>query len=246
MHLDDPTFPPLLNGVPVKGNPGPFELACEGARAGAAGAGDVYWARSASTFSVAVVLEPEVALTQAVHMHYAAMVAFGDAFGALAPPEVGVFYQWPTTLMVNAARVGGMRLGLPEDATDDAVPTWLVTGVEVRLSVENRRAEPGHDIHNTSLEDEGCGDLDRTRLIESFSRHLLVWIHSWNEDGFRPVHDAWIGRANDVGKQATFELGGGEHSGIFTGIDDEGNLLLGTTGEETVSLRIIDAAERFG
>ena len=43
---------------------------------------------------------------------FALMVAFGDAFGAIGPPEVGVFYRWPMGFVVNAALVGRARAAL--------------------------------------------------------------------------------------------------------------------------------------
>ena len=105
MHMPDPTFPPLLTGHDVKGKPGPFETACAQAEAGEAGAGDVYWARDTARFDWACVLEPDVETARALQMHFTAMVALGDAFGAIAPPEVAFQYRWPGDLLVNG--VGG-------------------------------------------------------------------------------------------------------------------------------------------
>lgn len=245
MHQPDPTFPPLLRGIDVKGTPEPFERACADALAGTAGAGDVYWGRSTSDVRLAIVLEPEVGAAQSLQMLLALMVAFGDAFGSIGPPEVGVFYRWPTVLVVNDAVFGEMRAALPEGVTGAEVPDWLVIGLNVKLSRTARDAEPGHDLDHTTLEDEGCGDLTRTQLIESTCRHFLVWVHTWNEDGFKPVHDAWLPRAEAHKQTLSVEHGGARHTGAFLGVDEEGNMLLKPEAGEVVALSLLERVERF-
>lgn len=244
MHQADPTFPPLLSGTGVEGDPGPFERACADAASSAAGAGAVYWDRSTSDLRFAVVLEPEVQTPQAMQMLFALMVAFGDAFGAIGPPEVGMFYRWPYGLVVNDALIGRMRTGLPAAAGRGDVPDWLVVGMDVGLKRTEHEIEPGHDLAHTTLEDEGCGDLTRTELIESICRHFLVWVHTWNEDGFKPVHDAWAVRAEGRENEVSVEHGGAQHTGRFLGIDDEGNMLLKPEDGSALALSLLDVVER--
>jgi hypothetical protein len=75
--LEDPQFPPLLKGTPVA--PGVAASACalDALRAGKAGAGDLFWSRSEDRLNMAVVLEPDVALSKAAQMQHVMMVAFG-------------------------------------------------------------------------------------------------------------------------------------------------------------------------
>lgn len=244
MHQPDPTFPPLLEGVDVTGSPEPFERACADAASGAAGAGSVYWGRSTSDLKLAIILEPEVGASTSLQMLIALMVAFGDAFGSIGPPEVGMFYRWPTGVVVNDALIGRMRAGLPAGAAAADVPDWLVVAVDVRIARTDRSREPGHDLEHTTLEDEGCGDVTRTQLVESVCRHFLVWVHTWNEDGFKPVHDAWIPRAENHNETVAVIHAGADYSGRFLGIDDEGNMLLKPEQGDVVALPLLDAVER--
>ncbi len=244
MHIPDPTFPPLLSGRDVKGRPGPFQAACAAAQAGEAGAGDVFWARDTSRFDWACVLEPEVEMARALQMHFTAMVALGDAFGAIAPPEVAFHYRWPGDLLVNGGRAGRARIAAGEEDVD-GVPAWLVTGLELVIKREGRALEPGADPDNTVLHEEGCGEITRTELVESVSRHFLTWVHTWNEDGFRPVHENWLARAEGWQENITLNWAGAVHAGRFLTIDDEGNMVLkGAEGME--SLAIAEVMERPG
>lgn len=244
MQQPDPTFPPLLRGIDVDGGDRPFERACAAARDGAGHGGDVFWARSISDFELAIVLEPEVPASRSLQMMLALMVAFGDAFGSIGPPEIGLFYRWPGGLVVNGALMGEVCAALPRGTEAGEEPDWLIVGLSVSMRRRPGEDEPGHDLENTTLEDEGCADLTLTELVESVSRHFLVWIHSWQEDGFKPVHDAWIARAEGYGQEVSVGHAGGRYQGRFVGIDDEGSMLLKPTHGETVALSLMVGVER--
>lgn len=241
MHLPDPTFPPLLTGHAVKGKPGPFELACAQAAAGEAGAGDVFWARDTARLDWACVLEPEVRTSRALQMHYVLMLAFGDAFGAIAPPEVGLQFRWPSTLLVNGGIAGKARIAVgPEN--DEGIADWMAVGIGITIKRDTGGFEPGNAPEETALYEEGCGEITRTELVDSLSRHFLTWVHTWNEEGFKSIHEGWLARAENWQSEISVEWNGTQHAGTFITIDDEGNLLLKTT-DGVVSLPIADAVD---
>lgn len=227
MHLPDPTFPPLLNGHGVKSPLRPFNHAITGARTREFGAGDVVWSRNTALFDCAIVLEPEVAYERALEMLYLSMVALGDAIGALSPPEIAVTYWWPQTIRVNGAYAGEVRIAAgPQDGA--GVPEWLVLGAEIAMRGDLSDPDPGRHPDRTSLQEEGAGEFNRTDLIESYCRHFLTWLHSWEQDGFRPVHEAWLFRADGYEKDTEIDYRGERLAGHFVSLDDTGNLLLKT------------------
>lgn len=228
MTHPDPTFPPLLTGRVAIDPPDPFACAGEAAARGDAAAGHVFWLPGEETMQLAVVLEPEVPATRATQMHFAMLVAVGDALGALGPPETAVFYRWPDTILVNGAVAGRVRLALPEEAGPEDVPDWLVVGLEMVLLRPADAPEPGDEADRTTLAEEGLGDIGASLLIESVCRHFLVWIHHWTDDGFRPIHDSWMARMEDRGGDTTIVHDGTPHTGRVLGLDEEGNLMLQT------------------
>jgi BirA family transcriptional regulator, biotin operon repressor / biotin---[acetyl-CoA-carboxylase] ligase len=241
MSLPDPVLPPLLTGHPVMAPRRPFEVAVEGAETGALGAADLVWARDTSRFDCALVLEPDVDRIRAAEALFVAMVAFGDSFGAIAPPEIALTYRWPMMLCVNGARAGTMRAAISADDGPDGCPRWMVLGLCVDIRRDRRAAEPGLAPDVTDLVEEGCGELNRTELIESYSRHLLTWIHSWQVDGFGPVHELLLFRSEGYREAVSLEHGGTIVTGRFAGLDDHGNLIL-ETGQ---GIRLLDVAEAF-
>ena len=188
----------------------------------------------------ALVLEPEVVAAEALEASYIALVAFGDCLGALAPPEVGVTYRWPSSILVNGAKAGAVMVGLPEDCPPDGTPDWIVVGLYLDIGSHDGEPEPGLFLNRTTLWDEGCGDLTGTHLIESYARHIKTWLHRWEADGSRPVRDAWLARYSRPGESVRFMIDGQDRDGTFLGLDDTGNLLA-KCGDETITANLYDS-----
>lgn len=218
----EPVFPPLLRGEAAPPGADPLARATARAASGVE-AGTIVWSPRLDVLDVAAVLAPETSLKKAQAMHYAMALGLGDALGALAPPEVAVMWRWPDGVLINGARAGALRMEA-SGRTPDAEPDWLVTAVTLQIAPFGE--DPGRRPDVTSLWDEGCADLTRLRLLESWSRHFLSWIHRWDEDGFRPLHDAWRGRAEGLGETMRVAHAGREREGVFVGLDEEGDLLL--------------------
>ena len=164
-------------------------------------------------------------------MVYVAMVALGDCLGAVAvPPQVEVMFGWPDRLIVNGGLVGGVRLTVDpsawENLAEDMVPNWAVLSVEVAMIPREDMPEPGLIRHRTTLLDEGCGELTTGRLLESFSRHFLLWTNRYVSDSLRPIADNWLPRAAKRGEMVDLTFGGGRWKGTLLGLDENGGLIL--------------------
>ncbi len=178
---------------------------------------------------------------RALQMHFTSMLAFGDAFGAISPPEVALQFRWPSALLVNGAVAGAARISVgPEIA--EGIADWMIVGISLTIKRDLAGVEPGEAPNETALDEEGCGEITRTELVESLSRHFLNWVHTWNEEGFKSVHEGWLAKAENWQSEITIDWDGRQQTGTFVTIDDEGNMLL-KTAEGMVSLAIADAVE---
>ena len=229
MNGDDrPSFPPLFEGREVAGATDPFAKACAEAALGC-DAGLIVYAIAAERLAAAMVFAPEVALEDAVAMLPACGVGFQNALGALAPPEVAVHLTWEGGILVNGAACGRLRAAAAT-ADPDAVPGWLAVGLEVPLIPDDPDA-PGAEPDRTSLYEEGCVEVAPARLLEAWSRHTLVWINRWAEEGVAPLHAEWRGLAHRMGEEIALDRPGGAMHGVFVGIDERFGLLLRQGGE---------------
>ena len=240
-----PVFPPLLSGRAVKAGASAFADASHAAAHQKAGAGEVFWSQAVDRLDLAVVLEPEVDERRALQVHFVLMVACGDAVGAVGPPELAMQYRWPTAILANGAQVGRACLALPLASDPAAAPAWMVAGIEMAMLGAPDRPEPGLLPEQTTLWDEGCGDVDPVSLVESMSRHFLAWLNTWQDDGFAPVHEAWLARCEERGGELALDHAGERHQGRFLGLDEDGNLLL-QSDQGTTTLDFSAAIERFG
>jgi biotin-(acetyl-CoA carboxylase) ligase len=163
------------------------------------GAGTLVWVRSAARLEAAVVLEPELPLAAARPALLAAASALADAVSAFGPPEVPLTLRWPGMLVVNNGVVGGARLAAPPGAAEDAVPDWLVVGVEARI-VFPRGWEPGQGVDQTALAEEGwdVAEASAQELTAAWARHLMAGLADWQSSspmaGFRRLAERYLAR----------------------------------------------------
>ncbi|NOR61417.1 MAG: DUF4444 domain-containing protein [Rhodobacteraceae bacterium] len=218
------TFPPLFTGEAVSGSTDPFAKACTQAIIGV-DAGLLVHSITPDFIKAAIVFAPESSLEEAMVAMIACGVGFQNAMGALAPPEVGVHLGWQGEIYVNGGRAGRLRVAA-SDNDPSKEPDWLVVGLELDL-LQQGDGETGDRPNDTCLMMEGCGDISPIRLLESWSRHTLVWLNDVENDGPRALHEQWRGLAKGMGDEV--EIDGTK--GTFVGVDTAFGLLLKVAGE---------------
>ncbi len=217
------TFPPLFTGEAVSGSTDPFAKACTQALIGC-DAGLLVHSITPDRIRAAIVFAPETPLKDAMSVVVACGVGFQNAMGALAPPEVAVHLGWLGEIYVNGGSAGRFRVAASTN-DPEKVPDWLVIGLEVDL-LPSDGSDGGDTPNQTALMMEGCGDISPIRLLESWSRHTLVWINELETGGKRSLHEQWRGLVQNVGKEVSFTVEDETYSGTFLGVDEEFGMLL--------------------
>ncbi|WP_346731716.1 biotin/lipoate--protein ligase family protein [Bradyrhizobium sp. 145] len=157
------------------------------------GAGTLVYVGRFDVAEFAVVLEPKEPLTTTRRACYAGMVALTDAQRANAPPAMEVAIGWPEAERIDGGLVGGGRLGWPASADEDEPPDWLVFGAMIRTVMINDH-DPGVRPLASALDEEGFGEAGAVQMTESFARHLMRAIDSWQVDGFDSVAREYLSR----------------------------------------------------
>ena len=215
-----PHFPPLLKGHRVPSGKNPVAQAIGMLKTRKVGAGDILWSEDQDDLRFTLILEPEVERPRCGEMLFMSMVAFGDALGAISNPEIAINYRWPSTILLNEASIGTVDLIL-SDEERDGCPLWMLLNLEIAIRTGQHELEPGLNSNKTTIWDEGCGDISRTEILESVSRHIVNWIHTWSEDGFKQIHEQWMGRISEKDK-----IEANLTEGEFVGLDEQGNALI--------------------
>ncbi|MDX1633251.1 MAG: biotin/lipoate--protein ligase family protein [Marinobacter sp.] len=233
--IESPQFPPLLSGVAVPRHTDPFEKAVSRAIAGV-DSGTIFYSEASDTLRAALVLAPETPLEEAIQAVYVAQIGLAESLGALAPPEVPVHFQWPDRIKVNGAVCGGVRYAA--DVSDPkAQPSWLVIGIHVPFTQVS--GEPGETPDQTCLHEEGCINITPMALLESWSKHTLLWLTYFLDSGFERVHNEWRPRCDTLG-----EMIERPRPGTFVGLDEKGRMLL-RQGVMTETVSLIEFAEHL-
>jgi hypothetical protein len=197
-----------------------------------AGAGTLVHVGRFDLAEFAVVLEPDEPLRTARRTLYAGLAALADALAVHAPPERPITFDWPDAIRVDGGLVGGAQLVWPDDADEDKVPDWLVFGAMIR-TVAMGEEDPGLRPLSAALEDEGFDELSSGKLVESFARHLMVAVDTWQEKGFPEVAKNYLARlAPDTEK------------GVRRDIDESGDLVVRRMGKSEVERRALVPALR--
>lgn len=234
MDLQDPEFPPLIRGIAANADDDPLKIAFMKAEAGELSAGDLIWSRRTDSACLAIVLEPEVSAESALCMVPLAMVALADSIGAIGPPNMPITFDWPKTILANGAVVGSVDMVFPPlaDRRSDAPFAVLTLTLDIMWNPDKNigdkqpAIEPGQNLMRTVLHEEGAGDLDRTMIIESWARHFTTWVDTWEQDGFKPVHENWLFKAHNRNQDVTIPTARGSETGLLLGMDENGGLLV--------------------
>jgi BirA family transcriptional regulator, biotin operon repressor / biotin---[acetyl-CoA-carboxylase] ligase len=241
MHLPDPKLPPMFTGHAVKAPETPLAAAITGARAGSLGAGDIVWSRSTRRATVALILESEVSLAHCGQMMPLAAVALAETLGALAPPRMAVEFGWPDAILLNGGTAGTITLVAPKDAQSapDTPPNWLVVSIDFALTLNDKGTEPGQRATETCLSEEGAPELTRTDIVEALATRLLAWLHTWQHDGFRPIHDQFYFRV-ERDRDVTLPRGDGTTiTGRLLGFDETAAALVKTSDGKVEALSLL-------
>lgn len=236
------TFPPLFQGEALSGAADPFAKACTQAMLGCE-SGTVIYSITPDVLKAAIVFAPEAPLVEALPVLIACEVGFQNALGALAPPEVSVHFRWDGEVLVNNARCGRMRVASGEVAKGEELD-WIVVGLELPLLPPDPET-PGLTPDQTCLFEEGCADLDPGHLLEAWTRHTLVWINRWADEGLRPLSAEWRPLVDKMGDEVEFTVKDTAYSGTFMGIDENFGMLL-RQGEDTRLLPLSLLLEQGG
>lgn len=142
----------------------------------------------------------------------------------IAVGQVQAMVKWPNDVMIDGRKLAGVLC----ERVDDAVVVGM--GINVSTTEAELRIDTA-----TSLAIAG-GATDREPLAKEVLRALDRRYRGWRDTGgaAETVIPAYRERCETIGREITLQLPGGDTvTGIATGIDDGGRLVVrdGTTGE---------------
>jgi BirA family biotin operon repressor/biotin-[acetyl-CoA-carboxylase] ligase len=156
----------------------------------------------------------------------AVTLAVHDAVAAVLPGDAdGLRIKWPNDLLLDGGKIAGILIEA-EPLSDGSKAVVIGCGVNVA-----HRPDAGL-YKTTCLSEHGSAATPQdlfARLVVSMDRTLA----KWNQGrGLTGIRDAWLNRADGLGKPVTVNLPGCQIHGLFDGIDRDGRLVLETADGE--------------
>ncbi|WP_300298999.1 biotin--[acetyl-CoA-carboxylase] ligase [Ferrovibrio sp.] len=183
------------------------------------------WESPVGNLYLSLLLRPQLggkpaSPAQAATLSFLTVVALAEAV-ELAAPQLGpaITCKWPNDLLVGGAKIAGILL---ESRTrPDGNLDWVTVGIGVNLA---------HYPEQTPYPATALAAHGVSVAPEDFAPWLLArygyWYGRWQAGGFAPVREAWLKKAQGLGKPVVVRLPDRELHGRFAALDDSGALLL--------------------
>ncbi len=177
-------------------------------------------------------LYTSLVLTPAIHdnspavkdyAQLAFMTAVGVRNGLVSMGVEGIQLKWPNDGLVDGKKLFGILI----ECVDDAV----IVGIGINVNVIPLGIDQSITCIKTLMSGEtgSDADVDVTAVFHALLKSFWQIYRSWIADGFGAIKNEWQSHAYGLNTQMTM----GDRSGVFTGISDEGALLL-TTEDGTI------------
>jgi len=151
---------------------------------------------------------------RAAELGFAASLAVGDVVEDFAR-TARVSLKWPNDVLLDGAKVAGiLQETLPRDL--------LAIGIGVNLSHHPYATE----FPAISLKSAVGNAPEPDAALAKLARSMAAWYETWRSSGFAPLREAWLKRAEGLGKGLRARLAHDEIDGVFETLDQDGALML--------------------
>ena len=156
-------------------------------------------------------------------------LAVHDAVAAALPPfaRADLAIKWPNDVLYAGAKLCGILI----EATATPEGRVVVAGIGI-----NCAHHPDVTLYNATDLAKAGYPTDPQAMFALLSAAMARRLDEWRAGSFAPLREAWLSRARGIGEAITVRLPTREITGIFSGLDEEGRLLLRHDGTlETIS-----------
>ncbi|GLW96107.1 biotin--[acetyl-CoA-carboxylase] ligase [Microtetraspora sp. NBRC 16547] len=189
--------------------------------------GRVWSAPPRSGLTVSMLFRPGGSAARPVRLGWLPLlVGVAAAAAVRGVAEVEVWLKWPNDLLIGERKLAGILAERVEDG--------IVVGMGLNVSI---RPEELPVERATSLAVEKAACLDRDPLLRAVLREIETHYREWLSVGGDPdacgLRSAYLASCATIGQEVRVELPGDRVlTGVATGVDESGRLLVRAAGEE--------------
>ncbi len=168
-----------------------------------------------------LVLRPRIAPAAAPQLTLVAGVAVAELLAGYLP--AGVTIKWPNDILIGGKKICGI---LTEMKSSAAGIDFIILGIGININAERAAFAPEIRETATSLKIATGTKFDRRELISELFSRLEKWYSVFLNRGFPGVRETWLQYADIMERPVRVVFKEDVHSGIVTGIDDDGTLVM--------------------
>jgi len=186
------------------------------------------WDSPAGNFSGSILFQPVTRASEWQKFAFVAALALYDALLAVVGDGEAVSLKWPNDVLLNGRKVAGILL----ETIGRPAPEALIAGIGVNLA----QAPAAALLDQTALPPTSLAETFGTAPgLQEFFPHLRDAFDTRHaqlaDTGWCVLRDAWLAQCKAIGKTASVtRTGRGGFTGTIAGLDDDGALLIRTSG----------------
>lgn len=191
------------------------------------------WSSPQGNLYFSLVLQPKISVAKIPQISFVAIVALRQMVEELLPHHK-IENKWPNDLLIEQKKVAGILL---ESKISQNNCEFVIVGIGLNL-VSN----PDQTIFPASNLKIFGAEVSPKIALKKFLDAFENLYENYLNFGFISVRRAWISKAFRLNEKISVKNGAEEISGIFSDLDEEGNLIL---LEENGDKKTILAADIF-
>ncbi len=139
--------------------------------------------------------------------------------------------KWPNDVLLNGSKFCGI---LSDTKSDKNLLAQAILGIGINVNQNQAEFDEKTSVNATSLRIEHGGDIDRMKLLQRIIERLDANYTLLKSKRFEDMLEDWKKFATFLGRPVTLIDGKMTKTGIATGIDENGGLILNCNGKEQI------------
>jgi BirA family biotin operon repressor/biotin-[acetyl-CoA-carboxylase] ligase len=207
----------------LAGERGPLWVLADRQTAGRGRSGRT-WVSEPGNLYASLLIETGCPVARAGQLSLVAGVATIDALRNTGAPPPGLRLKWPNDVLIGRAKAGGILVESSSRSPQGGL--IAVIGVGINLAAAPSGLEPAA----TNLAAHGLA-LSPQEALCFLADAMDAALTTWNEgEGFVAVRASWLAHAGAIGEPLAVRAPEGSVEGHFSGLDEEGALLITVPG----------------
>lgn len=183
--------------------------------------GRAWHSPSGTNIYVSLVLRPRIEPAVASQITLMAGVAVAALFSDYCTE--GVSIKWPNDVLIRGKKACGILTEMKTTATG---VDFIILGIGLNINMAREDFDPSFVDNATSLKMETGIIYDRLDVLSKLLDFIAEWYKVFLRAGFIGLRDMWMSHADILGKRIKVTFKDEIQTGMVTGIDDDGTILL--------------------